>query len=141
MRSWARASSRAWRRSRPRYKARIVAADETESVLTEAFEIGWPGRPHRVLRNESVARWPHGLGDARDVVAHRHRDGTVVDIPRYFVDCPTPDVDGAIEEMAPYAGPSAVLVREIEPAGSIVRRIADDAAAVLRGLAPQQVAT
>jgi nitronate monooxygenase len=115
-----------------RYKARLLAADETESVLTTAFEIGWPGAPHRVLRNDSVDRWRPGiaLADAEPIA---HRGGTP--IPRYFVDCPTPDVEGAVEDMALYAGPSAALAREVLPAGELVRAIAADAEAVLAQLA------
>jgi nitronate monooxygenase len=114
-----------------RYKALVLAADETESVLTTAFEIGWPGTPHRVLRNASVERWRPGMAADGEPIAHR--GGTP--IPRYFVDCPTPDVEGAVEEMALYAGPSAALARELLPAGEIVHAIAADADAVLAQLA------
>jgi NAD(P)H-dependent flavin oxidoreductase YrpB (nitropropane dioxygenase family) len=115
-----------------RYKARVVAADETESVLTTAFELGWPGAPHRVLRNATVDGWHPGVA-AEGGAAIAHRGG--VPIPRYFVDCPTADVEGAIEEMALYAGPSAVLARDVLPAGEIVRQIAAEAEAVLARLA------
>ena len=33
------------------YKESIVAAAPTDSLLTDIFEIGWPGLPERVLRN------------------------------------------------------------------------------------------
>jgi NAD(P)H-dependent flavin oxidoreductase YrpB (nitropropane dioxygenase family) len=41
----------------PFYKRRIVEADETKSVLTDVFELGWPGPQHRVLRNSTVESW------------------------------------------------------------------------------------
>ena len=34
----------------PRYKARLLAAEGRDTVLTELFDVGWPA-PHRVLRN------------------------------------------------------------------------------------------
>jgi NAD(P)H-dependent flavin oxidoreductase YrpB (nitropropane dioxygenase family) len=37
------------------YKRRLAESDET--VLTELFGAGWPGAPHRVLRNEAARRW------------------------------------------------------------------------------------
>ncbi len=39
------------------YRERVTEADETASVLTDIFEIGWPDRPHRVLRNSTTALW------------------------------------------------------------------------------------
>ena len=35
----------------PEYIAALVAADADDSVLTEAFGVGWPNAPHRVLRS------------------------------------------------------------------------------------------
>ena len=40
----------------PRYKARLLAAEGRDTVLTELFDVGWPA-PHRVLRNSTYERW------------------------------------------------------------------------------------
>jgi hypothetical protein len=55
----------------------------------------------------------------------------------YTVMPPADYIDGAIEDLPFYAGQSCGLVREILPAGEIVRRIAAEAAAVInQRLAP-----
>jgi NAD(P)H-dependent flavin oxidoreductase YrpB (nitropropane dioxygenase family) len=124
------------------YRSRVTDADETASVLTDAFEIGWPGRPHRVLRNSTIDRWeaepePRTRPAEREpeIVARRRRGAAVEDLPRFWVDSPTADVEEGAEAMALYAGPSAGLVHEVLPAAEIVRRVAAEAAAVLDRLA------
>jgi nitronate monooxygenase len=123
------------------YRERVTAADETASVVTDIFEIGWPGRPHRVLRNSTTALWekepePRIRPSDRtpEPVARRIRAGEVESLPRFWVDSPTADVEEGAEAMALYAGPSAGLVDAVEPAGEIVRRIAEEARAVLERL-------
>lgn len=123
------------------YRRRVTEADETESVLTDVYEIGWPGRPHRVLRNSTIALWeaepePRARpGDRQpQIVARRRRHGAVEELPRFWVDSPTADVEEGAEAMALYAGPSAGLVQEVLPAAEIVRRIAAEAQRVLDGL-------
>src|SRR3954463_7108692 len=67
----------------PRYKARLLAAEGRDTVLTELFDVGWPA-PHRVLRNSPYERWqaagrpPRGQRPSED---HNVADG----IPRYAV--------------------------------------------------------
>lgn len=117
------------------YKDRVVAASAAESVLTDVFEIGWPGLPERVLRNASLDAWesepePRVRPSARppEVIAGRPLpDGTVLEIPRYWVDTPHAGDEGAVEEMALYAGPAAGLVHGVLPAAEIVRRIEAEA--------------
>jgi nitronate monooxygenase len=123
------------------YRERVTEADETASVLTDIFEIGWPGRPHRVLRNSTTAFWesepePRVRPSDRDPepVARRVRAGVVELLPRFWVDSPTADVEEGAEAMALYAGPSAGLVDAVRPAGEIVRTIAQEARAVLERL-------
>jgi NAD(P)H-dependent flavin oxidoreductase YrpB (nitropropane dioxygenase family) len=116
------------------YKRRIVDADPTDSVVTDIFEIGWPGRPERVLRNATTEAWarepePRVRPSDRppEIIASRPlADGTLA-IPRWFVDTPNAGDEGAVEEMALYAGPAAGLVREVLPAAEIVRRLASEA--------------
>ncbi len=120
------------------YRDRVTSADETESVLTDVFEIGWPGRPHRVLRNSTVSLWEaEPLPRARpaerepEIVARRRRGDGVEELPRFWVDSPTADVLEGAEAMALYAGPSAGLIRDVVPAAEIVRRVAAEAREVL----------
>ena len=123
------------------YRKRVAEADETASILTDIFEIGWRGRPHRVLRNSTTALWdaepePRVRPTDRppEPVARRVRAGNVESLPRFWVDSPTADVEEGAEAMALYAGPSAGLVDAVQPAGEIVRSIAQEVRAVLERL-------
>jgi nitronate monooxygenase len=122
----------------PAYKQRIVGATAADSVLTDVFEIGWPGLPERALRNATIDAWeaepePRQRPSDRpvEVIARRPLADGELEIPRWWVDTPHAGDLGAVDDMALYAGPAAGLVREILPAGEIVRRIAADAVSVL----------
>ncbi|MBM3679439.1 MAG: nitronate monooxygenase, partial [Actinobacteria bacterium] len=119
------------------YKQAIVSAAAEDCVSTDIFEIGWPGLPERVVRNATVDAWetepePRLRPSDRPVeliASRRLADGSILEIPRWFVDTPHEGDEGAVEEMALYAGPSAGLVEEVLPAAEIVRRIAAEAEA------------
>lgn len=119
----------------PAYKAAVVDAAPEDCVITDVFEIGWPGLPERVVRNTTLDAWerepePRTRPSDRlvEVIAHRSLpDGTAFEIPRWWVDTPREGDEGAVEEMALYAGPAAGLVHEVLPAAEIVRRIAAEA--------------
>jgi nitronate monooxygenase len=116
------------------YKRRIVDADAADSVVTDIFEIGWPGRPERVLRNATTEAWarepePRVRPSDRppEIIARRPLADGTLEIPRWFVDTPNTGDEGAVDEMALYAGPAAGLVHEVLPAAEIVRRLAFEA--------------
>jgi NAD(P)H-dependent flavin oxidoreductase YrpB (nitropropane dioxygenase family) len=113
------------------YKRGIVCAAATDSIGTDIFEIGWPGHPERVLRNATTEAWerepePRVRPSDRpvEIIARRPLGGEVLELPRWFVDTPNAGDEGAVGEMAMYAGPAAGLVREVLPAAEIVRRLA-----------------
>jgi nitronate monooxygenase len=127
-----------------KYKQRIVGARAEETVHTKLFDGGWPDAAHRVLRTKVVEEWeragcpPSGRrpGEGEQVAMLRGR-GVEVPLVRYTVNPPSDYVDGDVESLPFYAGQSVNLVREIEPAGEIVRRIAAEARDVIAGrLAP-----
>ena len=116
------------------YKRRVVEADATDSVVTDIFEIGWPGLPERALRNPTIDAWeaepePRVRPSDRpaEIIGMRPLEDDTLEIPRWWVDTPHAGDEGAVGEMALYAGPAAGLVREVLPAGEIVRRIAAEA--------------
>ena len=120
------------------YKRGIVAATATDSLETDIFEIGWPGRPERALRNSTTAAWereaePRVRPSARPVEMIARRGD--FEIPRFSVDTPFEGDEGDVEAMAMYAGAAAGLVHEVLPAAEIVRRVAAEAEAVLAALA------
>jgi nitronate monooxygenase len=108
----------------PRYKAALMAAKGSDTVLTGLFDIGWPA-PHRVLRNSTYERWeaagrpPTGSRPGEgDPVARGHG----ATLPRYAVNMPRVDVDGDVEAMALYAGQGVGAIESEQPAGEIVER-------------------
>jgi nitronate monooxygenase len=105
-----------------RYKARLLAAEGRDTVLTQLFDVGWPA-PHRVLRNSTYELWeaagcpPSGQrpSEGRNVA-----DG----IPRYAVNLPLSSTGGDVEAMAMYAGQGVGAIDAVEPAAAIVERFA-----------------
>jgi NAD(P)H-dependent flavin oxidoreductase YrpB (nitropropane dioxygenase family) len=117
------------------YRRHVVGATSDDAVYTRCFDGGWPDAPHRALRNATLAGWeaagspsgPNrpGEGDvvAVDAAGRRHR--------RYEDLMPLPGMEGALAEMAMYAGQSVALVDDIRPAADIVAGTAAQAAAIL----------
>ena len=106
----------------PLYKARLLAAEAHDTVLTELFDVGWPA-PHRVLRNGTYERW---LAAGCPPAGQRPGEGETVaeGIPRYAINLPLSGTDGDIEAMALYAGQSVGAIDAVEPAAAIVERFA-----------------
>jgi len=106
----------------PRYKARLLAAEGRDTVLTELFDVGWRA-PHRVLRNSTYELWqaagrpPPGErpGEDQDVA-----EG----VPRYAVNLPLSSTGGDVEAMAMYAGQGVGTIDAIQPAAAIVEHFA-----------------
>ena len=111
----------------PVYVDRLLHAAESDTVLTNLFDVGWQDAPHRVLRNDTYTSWdlagrlPHGArGGEGEVVATR--DGSP--IVRYSDAQPTSSTAGEIDAMALYAGTSVGHVRQRTSAKEIVDAIA-----------------
>jgi len=104
------------------YHRRLCESDETDTEYTYLFDKGWPGMPHRVLRNETLERWESAgqpsAGDrpGEDDIIARTDDGDGEPIERYAEALATPDVDGDVDEMALFAGQSVGLADDIQPA-------------------------
>ncbi len=117
------------------YRRRVIDADPESSVYTTAFDGGWPGAPHRALRNKTLTEWeqagrpsaPDRPGEG-DVIATDSNGG---EHERYEDLMPLPGMVGDLDEMALYAGQSAGLVRDSAPAAEIVHSIATEAEATL----------
>ncbi len=119
----------------PAYKDALLKAAETDTVRTKMFDEGWPGAPHRVLRNSTVALAESGACGASagrpgegEIIGH-FADGTPV--TRYSDAEPLAGMKGQIEAMALYAGQSAALVHDVPSAAYLVRRLADESRKVL----------
>lgn len=105
----------------------IIEADAAATVLTTVFSLGWPDAPHRVLRNSTMRASEAGGGVAMapagnaEIVAHTARGAP---IERYAFALPTRTMTGNLEAMALYAGHSVDRIRDIRPAGELVRSLA-----------------
>ncbi|HVH75679.1 MAG TPA: nitronate monooxygenase [Stellaceae bacterium] len=125
----------------PRYRERLFAASENDTVYLESlFDIRWPNAPHRTLRNQTVAAWeaagrpPSGRRPGEgEVIAASPSRGPIL---RYQSATPAADDEGDIEALSLWAGQSAGLVKQLQPAADIVRDIVEEARASLRRLAP-----
>ncbi|HEY1532623.1 MAG TPA: nitronate monooxygenase [Polyangiaceae bacterium] len=116
-------------RNSQRARERILAAGETDTVLTSAFDVGqgipWPAQFRgRALKNSFSERWHgHEAELAQDAAARQGLQHAIE-----AQDYGTAHV---------YAGQAVGLVELVEPAAEIVRRIQSEAEARLRALARQ----
>lgn len=122
----------------PVYKQRIVAANARETFHTTLYDVGWPDAPHRVLRTPLVERWeragrpPSGARPGEgETLASSSRADVSIPLVNYTVMPPADFIEGDCGGLPQYAGQSCSLVREVLPAGEIVRRIAREARAVI----------
>ncbi|WP_405008928.1 NAD(P)H-dependent flavin oxidoreductase [Kitasatospora sp. NBC_01539] len=101
------------------YKRALVGAGPGDTVVTERFSIGWPGRSHRVLRSPvtEAAEPPPATFVAWTTVMGARRP-----VPRGSAAAPTVEADGRVDEMARYAGLGCGRVTAIEPAAVVVAR-------------------
>jgi nitronate monooxygenase len=101
----------------PAYIDALVAAESDDSVLTEAFGVGWPDAPHRVLRSAIDA----ATSASSDVVGEtRLTSGAAMPIARFGVSSPNRDTTGDIGAMALYAGRSVGSVDKVMTAAEVV---------------------
>ena len=124
----------------PRYQELLLRASETDTVyLDNLFDVRWPNAPHRTLRNKTVEAWEAAGRPASgqrpgegEVIATSRSSGPIV---RYQSYTPVSDVEGDIDALSLWAGQSVGLVSKLQPAGDIVREIAEEARLILRQLA------
>jgi len=119
------------------WRRRIRDASETSTWYGTVFDRGWPGAPHRTLRNSTLEAWERagrpaapGRPGEGDVVAYAP-DGAC--LYRYGPDPPLAGATGDVEGLAMYAGQSAGIVEQVRPAGAIVDELVSGAADALTG--------
>ena len=104
----------------PVYARAVLAAGYGDTVLTDAFSVGAPRSPHRVLASALAA----ATALDGESVAEMTFEGTRRQVPRFSAHNPAADATGHIEAMALYAGQSAGAVTRPEPAAAIVADLA-----------------
>ena len=124
-------------RAHPRYRERLVAAAETDTVHTTLFDGGWRDSAMRALRNATYERWadagrpPPGQRPGEGEIIARAEDGS--DVLRYDSAAPLTGATGDVEAMVMYAGQGVGLARRLQPAAEIVREVAEEATRALEG--------
>ena len=114
--------------SHPAYIQALVQASAVDTVITTAFSGMWPDAPHRVLRS-AVAAMEAFPGET---VGEMDLGPARMPIPTGSIPSPTRDTIGAIPAMALYAGESVGNVVRVQPAGEVVRELAEGAERLLR---------
>ncbi|MGW0770441.1 NAD(P)H-dependent flavin oxidoreductase [Streptomyces sp. NPDC002676] len=100
----------------PFFKTAICGSAEADTVITDVYEIGWPGRRHRVLATD-VTRDPD---QRKNFIGRTVVEGKPYVVPRFSAAVPTVTTSGRIEEMAMYCGLSCGDVSQELPAADIV---------------------
>ena len=111
----------------PEYVAALLAADGEATVLTQAFGVGWPDAPHRVLRSAlAAAQAFQGEVVGTHTVGPRSRP-----LARWAAQTPSREVTGTVAAMALYAGQGVGQVTRVVPAGQVVTELAQGAERLL----------
>lgn len=122
----------------PLYKQKIVEADEGDTVRSIVFGSTWPNAPHRTLRTAFVEQWLADQNRCNEahpdepVIGETRIAGESVTVRRFMSYTPSVETKGDILSMPLYAGQGVGLIREIKPAGEIVRELAEGARRILR---------
>ncbi|PXX54875.1 enoyl-[acyl-carrier protein] reductase II [Nocardia tenerifensis] len=119
---------------------RLVAARGEDTVRSSVFGPEWPQfNPMRVQRDRVVAEWDDRLEeipadrDALEQVGTTVFQGEKTVLRKFNALPPTPATVADWEEMPWLMGQGVGLIREVKPAGQIVRDMMDQAERVLTG--------
>lgn len=107
-------------RAHAHFKEAVTAADAVDTVITDVYEIGWPGRRHRVLAT-SVTSDP---AQPAKFIGKTVVEGKPYLVPRFSSAVPTDTTTGRIEEMAMYCGLSCSAVSGAPSAAEVVAEFA-----------------
>ena len=111
----------------PDYKGAITHAHAKDTALSVCFQDGAPAAIHRALRNRTFLRWeaagcpPIGNRPGEGDILATRPDGTK--IARYSFATPLQGFEGAITDLAMYAGQGVDDVNDLPAASDLVRRL------------------
>jgi enoyl-[acyl-carrier protein] reductase II len=122
------------------YKARVVSASGTGTVLTGMFGPDMPPfNPMRVLRNRVVAEWADRAAEIPvdtsqlPVIGHMDLGGQDIELHKFSNLVPMRGLTtGDLEEMALLAGEGVGLVTAVEPAQDVINQMTAEAQLLLR---------
>lgn len=99
------------------YKRIIVQSDAQDTIVTDAFSIGWSNRPHRVIKNDTCKKIRPS-----QIIGNVEYFGKKYPVPRYSVAVPTRKTSGKIEEMALYSGTSCGNIKVVENVSTLINK-------------------
>ncbi|MEJ9218149.1 nitronate monooxygenase [Paenibacillus glucanolyticus] len=105
----------------PRYKDMICQAMPEDTIITNLFEIGWPGRQHRVILNQTVKM---GKIQPTHFIAKTVVDEKLYPVARFSAAAPTEHTQGEIENMALYCGESCRNIHMVNSVSNIMDQFA-----------------
>jgi NAD(P)H-dependent flavin oxidoreductase YrpB (nitropropane dioxygenase family) len=114
----------------PTYVSALIAAEAVDTVYTDVFSYNWPNAPHRALHScVEAAQAFEG-----DVVGQRFwpDTGEWEPVHRFQSLGVRNTATGAIEAMSLWAGESVGGIKRVQPAGEIVRELAEESEKLLR---------
>ncbi|KAI4375608.1 hypothetical protein MLD38_013460 [Melastoma candidum] len=119
----------------PLYKTKLIEYKDTE--YTDIFgRARWPGAPQRVLKTPFFSDWrslpPSENELGQPIIGRSTINGVEKEIRRLAGTVPNDTTTGDIESMAMYAGQGVGLIKEILPAGEVVRRLVQEAQQVVK---------
>jgi nitronate monooxygenase len=103
----------------PKFKELIVASNADDTVITDLFHIGWPGRVHRVIENDTVR-----VGQEQPItfIAASEVLGKKYPVPRFSAATPLQQTSGSVESMALYCGESCENINSINTTKEIIEK-------------------
>ncbi|XVE66570.1 hypothetical protein DITRI_Ditri08aG0089200 [Diplodiscus trichospermus] len=118
----------------PTYKRKLIEHDKTE--YTDVFGRAMWHAPHRVLQTPFVCDWkslPVQENETNQpIIARSVIHGEEIEIRRFGIYVPNPTTIGDIESMVMYAGEGVGLIKEILPAGEVVKMLVEGAQLLIR---------
>ncbi|MFK0288008.1 nitronate monooxygenase [Streptomyces sp. NPDC090499] len=106
-------------RAHPAFKDAVIAAGPGDTVITDVYRIGWPGRRHRALRTAATEQ----PGRPARFIGRTEVGGKPHLVPRYSSAVPTVTTTGEIAEMAQYCGLSCASVTTRTTAATVVQSL------------------
>ena len=104
----------------PQFQRAVLDAAGSDTVVTDVYRIGWPGRRHRVLRTAVTDR----PDQPARVIGRTRVGGTEYLVPRFSSAVPNGTTTGNIAEMAQYCGLACGAVTDRPGAAELVHRLA-----------------
>ncbi|CAL9101509.1 unnamed protein product [Musa textilis] len=119
----------------PHYKQKLIESDKTE--FTNIFgRSRWPGAPQRVLQTPFFNEWrhlpEHENEENQPVIGLSVIHGVPKEVRRLAGTVPNPTTTGNVECMAMYAGEGVGLIKEILPAGEVVKSLVEEAQHIIQ---------